>query len=256
MYQHQQQAQSTTSITPHTNPSPSGSSVSLSSASFPVPPKRKSSHPPTPRGLTPSFSSSTVSGISKSISTLEVGRTAASLSAPANSLPRETAAEATNRANAWQTLCVRVLPLFNGQGLKGHMEDMNDLVSTWLGDSHGQSIADDLNEMLTTGLLTLSSKLAVVGDEVLASRVVEVWIFFFSTVVPYLQGVFLPVRTQWRQAEGRVGDPPDVRTMSLIGFRDQILIPLSGRLIEGFPRLSVDIENGRKHYEQSARNAG
>jgi hypothetical protein len=29
---------------------------------------------------------------------------------------------------AWQALCTRVLPLFNGEGLKGCMEDLNDLV--------------------------------------------------------------------------------------------------------------------------------
>ncbi|KAJ3185666.1 hypothetical protein HDU87_000290 [Geranomyces variabilis] len=156
-----------------------------------------------------------------------------------------------SRANAWQALSTKVLPLFNGQGLRGHMEDMNELVSTWLGESYSsQAINDDLNEMLTTGLLTLSTKLAAVGDEGLANRIVEVWSFFFTTVVPYLQGVFLPVRTQWRLADA---DPPDVRMLTLCGFRDQILLPLSGRMVECFPRLSTDIENGRKVNDTASR---
>ncbi|KAI8590660.1 HbrB-like-domain-containing protein [Geranomyces variabilis] len=156
-----------------------------------------------------------------------------------------------SRANAWQALCIKVLPLFNGQGLRGHMEDMNELVSTWLGESYSsQAINEDLNEMLTTGLLTLSTKLAAVGDEGLANRIVEVWSFFFTTVVPYLQGVFLPIRTQWRLVDA---DPPDVRMLTLCGFRDQILLPLSGRMVECFPRLSTDIENGRKVNDTASR---
>ncbi|KAJ3147165.1 hypothetical protein HDU89_005762 [Geranomyces variabilis] len=253
----------------------------------PVPPKRKSSQPPTPSGLTPS--SSSLSGIAKSVSTVEVpaaggsgsgsggggsfsgsgggsggggggsgsgsggggtsvgNRTQASLSI----VNRETAAGAMSRANAWQALCTKVLPLFNGQGLRGHMEDMNELVSTWLGESYSsQAINEDLNEMLTTGLLTLSAKLAAVGDEGLANRIVEVWSFFFTTVVPYLQGVFLPIRTQWRLVDA---DPPDVRMLTLCGFRDQILLPLSGRMVDCFPRLSTDIENGRKVNDTASR---
>ncbi|KAJ3162041.1 hypothetical protein HDU86_005739 [Geranomyces michiganensis] len=269
----------------------------------PVPPKRKSSQPPTSGGLTPS-SSLSLSGIAKSVSTVEVavggppaaggggggvvagsgagtgggsgsgaggpvggsgvnssavsvsGRTQPSLSAT----NRETAAGATTRANAWQALCTKVLPLFNGQGLRGHMEDMNDLVSTWLGESYSvQAINEDLHELLTTGLLTLSTKLAAVNDEGLANRIVEVWSFFFTTVVPYLQGVFLPLRTQWRlggptSVSSDANDPPpDVRMLTLCGFRDQILLPLAGRMGECFPRLSADIENGRKVNDTASR---
>lgn len=30
--------------------------------------------------------------------------------------------------DAWQAICVRVLPLFNGEGVRGYIEDVNDLV--------------------------------------------------------------------------------------------------------------------------------
>lgn len=32
------------------------------------------------------------------------------------------------QGDAWQTLCVRVLPLFNGEGVQGAIEDLNDLL--------------------------------------------------------------------------------------------------------------------------------
>ncbi|KAJ3010458.1 hypothetical protein HKX48_007393 [Thoreauomyces humboldtii] len=221
-------------------------------------------------GTSPNSSSANM--YNKSVSTLEARNAAVKEG-------RETAAEAMSRANAWAALCSKVLPLFNGQGLKGHMEDMNALVGAWLGDLGESAVVEDLNELFTTGLLTLSSKLAVVGDEVLASRVVEVWTFYFGTVVPYLQGVFLPIRTLWRsssssssggptsgggggggggggndQSTRTVPDlPPDVRTIALLSFRDHILIPLAHRMQDSFPRLSADIENGRKVNETASR---
>ncbi|TPX68551.1 hypothetical protein SpCBS45565_g02995 [Spizellomyces sp. 'palustris'] len=235
----------------------STSSVSLSgvvsSSGLLVAPPRKSSQivtsatSPAPasissQGLSPSYSHTSVSNINKSLSTLD-----------AQKISKDIAADSTIRGSAWQTLCVKVLPLFNGQGLKGHMEDMNELVSNWLTDTPAYLVVEELNDLLNTGMLTLGNKLATVANEVLASRLVEVWSFYFGTVVPYLQGVFLPVRTQWRNAAARTGDSPDVRKMALIAFRDQIIVPLGGRLTGIFPKLVADIENGRKINDTASR---
>jgi hypothetical protein len=46
----------------------------------------------------------------------------------------------TVQGDAWQTLCVRVLPLFNGEGVQGSIEDLNDLlryVLYWIKDGKG-----------------------------------------------------------------------------------------------------------------------
>jgi hypothetical protein len=32
------------------------------------------------------------------------------------------------QGDAWQTLCIRVLPLFNGEGVQGAIEDLNELL--------------------------------------------------------------------------------------------------------------------------------
>ncbi len=84
-------------------------------------------------------------------------------------------------------------------------------------------------------MLTLTSKLNNVGlssshshvpDEsmLVAARISELWNFFFGTVLPYLQGVFLPIRMIVKQ---RGGDPEliDVRRMGLESFRINIVLP-------------------------------
>ncbi|KAI9090814.1 HbrB-like-domain-containing protein [Phlyctochytrium arcticum] len=168
-------------------------------------------------------------------------------------MSREAIDPGAYRGGAWQALCQKVLPLFNGQGLKGHMEDLNDLVSNWLSDTPANVVVDDLNDLFTTGMMVLGNKIVAVADEALAGRLVEVWSFYFGTVVPYIQGVFLPVRTSWRTSGNRTGEPPNVREMSLVSFRDHIIAPLGGRLTEIFPRLVADIENGRKMNDTATR---
>ncbi|KAI9277835.1 hypothetical protein BY458DRAFT_432523 [Sporodiniella umbellata] len=34
----------------------------------------------------------------------------------------------SSQEDAWQTLCVRILPLFNGEGVQGSIEDLNELL--------------------------------------------------------------------------------------------------------------------------------
>jgi hypothetical protein len=57
-------------------------------------------------------------------------------------------------------------------------------------------LCDEINELLKNGMLTLNAKLGDVPDEKLVSRLVEVWSFFFGTVLPYFEGVFLPLQTE------------------------------------------------------------
>ncbi|KAF9929108.1 hypothetical protein BGZ67_006592 [Mortierella alpina] len=96
--------------------------------------------------------------------------------------------------DVWQALCIKVLTLFNGQGLTGAIEDLNDLVRRCLLTRSAFQLCDEINELLKNGMLTLNAKLGDVPDEKLVSRLVEVWSFFFGTVLPYFEGVFLPLQ--------------------------------------------------------------
>ncbi|KAI8596355.1 HbrB-like-domain-containing protein [Dissophora ornata] len=108
--------------------------------------------------------------------------------------------------DVWRDLCIRVLTLFNGQGLAGTIEELNDL---------------------------------------LVARLVEVWSFFFGTVLPYFEGVFLPLQTELKTDAGRNHDdsePENVRTMALTGFRDLVILPMVDRLGGVFANLFTDID--------------
>ncbi|KAG0206490.1 hypothetical protein BGX28_002073 [Mortierella sp. GBA30] len=98
--------------------------------------------------------------------------------------------------DVWQNLCIKVLTLFNGQGLTGAIEDLNELVRRCLDTRSPFKLCDEINELLKNGMLTLNAKLGDVPDEKLVSRLVEVWSFFFGTVLPYFEGVFLPLEVQ------------------------------------------------------------
>ncbi len=135
---------------------------------------------------------------------------------------------------SWQGICVKVLPLFNGDGVRGCMEDLNDSIALWIKDTPAPHAAEELMEMMSAGMLTLTSKLSTTtgqafmnaGEEhVLAcARLAELWTFFYGTVLPYLAGVFLPVKLVVRPV--KMTDMLDVRNVAMFSFRDYVVIPM------------------------------
>ncbi|GAA5843028.1 hypothetical protein JCM9279_001834 [Rhodotorula babjevae] len=170
--------------------------------------------------------------------------------------------------DAWQQVCVRVLPLFNGEGIRGFVEDLNALVTSHVQRRFAQSqsarqrsannpsvnvaslvtglIIADLTDLIRTGLTTLAHKLAPpapaqpLDNGRLLARLNEVWLFFFTGILPHLEAVFWVLRSDERlraavgheartareREEGRI----DVRRIALIEFRDEILHPGMDRL--------------------------
>ncbi|KAK3825869.1 MAG: HbrB-like-domain-containing protein [Benniella sp.] len=119
--------------------------------------------------------------------------------------------------DVWQALCIKVLTLFNGQGLTGAIEDLNDLK--------------------------------------LVSRLVEVWSFFFGTVLPYFEGVFLPLQIELKNCHAKKMDsePENVRTMALTGFRDLVILPMVDRLGGVFVNLFHDMDTSIPVADTAAR---
>ncbi|KAF8943984.1 hypothetical protein BGZ47_004789 [Haplosporangium gracile] len=105
--------------------------------------------------------------------------------------------------DVWQALCIKVLTLFNGQGLTGAIEDLNELVRRSLTTRNAFMLCDEINELLKNGMLTLNAKLGDVPDEKLVSRLVEGWSFFFGTVLPYFEGVFLPLQIELKTCHAK-----------------------------------------------------
>lgn len=75
-------------------------------------------------------------------------------------------------------------------------EDLNILVKQHIKQvvSRGFSRAlatleSDVNELLESGMLTLSAKFGNLEDEKLLPRSIEVWVLFYDQILPYVEGV-------------------------------------------------------------------
>ncbi|ORY78228.1 HbrB-like-domain-containing protein [Protomyces lactucae-debilis] len=142
--------------------------------------------------------------------------------------------------DTWSLLCARVLPLFCGEGLRQPVEDLNRLVSTYLRyciDNKEQShLVEDLVELFETGTASLDNNLAAMNDEKLIHRLVEIWVFYFSSVLPYLEATFLPLTVEFSSnaspylADSGNVDSLSIHLLALQAYRDVIVLPLKTRL--------------------------
>lgn len=177
-----------------------------------------------------------------------------------------------------------MIPAFsNGEGQRGYIEDLNDLVSLHikrtterLGKTGNalNALSNDLVDLLAMGMLTLNAKLVDLSDDRLLVRIVsiqtrggcrnladiipafqtEVWNFFFIGCLPYIEGIFLPLRTDsiLRAILGNSGmsntgrsmsfnssttrdaaEVIDIRRIALRAFRDHLVLPIVDRVRRG-----------------------
>ncbi|CAG8433012.1 6314_t:CDS:2 [Ambispora gerdemannii] len=162
--------------------------------------------------------------------------------------------------DGWLTLCINVLPLFNGEGLKMSIEDLNELLRGCIRDKTTESLYNDIIELLASGMSTLNSKLRDVPDEKLVSRLNELWSFYFGTVIPYFEGVFLPLQIQANNSTTATINALShnsvnslVRRMVLMSFRDQVILPMGDRVDEAFNKLFHDFDSGIPVADTAAR---
>ncbi|KZP00772.1 HbrB-domain-containing protein [Calocera viscosa TUFC12733] len=177
---------------------------------------------------------------------------------PPSQLPSlaSTHAQLASQGEPWPLLHVHVLPLFNGEPLRCPIEDLNVLVRNHLHAAISRSpskvmqmMEAELNELVSTGMVTLNAGLHVLEGDKLLSRLVDKWGFFYGQVLPYVEGVFLPFQTDpllrgLRSSAKRVKDQADedatitapanrvdVRMLVLHAFRDRVLDGLYPKLL-------------------------
>ncbi|KAJ9053258.1 hypothetical protein DSO57_1026108 [Entomophthora muscae] len=161
------------------------------------------------------------SAVQKSLSALDLKAMTRDISMGGDSL---------NAEESWPSLVVRVLPLFNGERLNGHIEDLNEVVRACLRNVDVATLTRDIyNDLLAAGMFTINAKLVGVHEDKVASRLVELWSFFLGTVLPYLEGVFLPHQIELLQLK-RSNSLNSVRTMALTSFKEQVIVPFMARL--------------------------
>ena len=133
----------------------------------------------------------------------------------------------TMTEDVWPAICSIVFGLFMGEGLRTPVEDMNNLVQLYLTSTAAVDISGiaraALTELLENGMQMLGYSATNLSDEKAIDRLVEVWSFFYGTILPYLEAVFLPFQLD----ESVRVDP---RRLSIIAFRDIIVFTYQNRL--------------------------
>ena len=133
----------------------------------------------------------------------------------------------TMTEDVWPAICSNVFGLFMGEGLRTPVEDMNNLVQLYLTSTAAVDISGiaraALTELLENGMRMLGYSATNLSDEKAIDRLVEVWSFFYGTILPYLEAVFLPFQLD----ESVRVDP---RRLSIIAFRDVIVFNYQNRL--------------------------
>ncbi|CAO3695102.1 unnamed protein product [Rhizopus microsporus] len=159
----------------------------------------------------------------------------------------------SSQEDAWQTLCVRVLPLFNGEGPQGAIEDLNELLRRCLTDPISPQFYHDIEALLRDGMFTLNSKMFGVTDEKLLDRLVEQWSFFFTYALPYFEAVFLPLRTDIIYRSADEAEAWNVRNMALRSFRDNVILLQTKRLEDVFNKLFTDFGSSQNPAATAAK---
>ncbi|PGH00122.1 hypothetical protein AJ79_08305 [Helicocarpus griseus UAMH5409] len=168
--------------------------------------------------------------------------------------------------DAWDFLKAKLLVLFEGEEIRIALEDLNKLVTIHIQRCvlkyMPSVIVEDLRDLLETGFTSLNHSLDSVADERLVPHLVQMWLFVFGTVLPFIQAVFLPLDLEFKgrgsimkpheakefwgalpngeSSNRSMGDELDVRTIVLISFRDNVVLARYEILKATFSRLSLE----------------
>lgn len=188
--------------------------------------------------------------------------------------------------DAWPFLKAKLLIIFEGEDLRLPIEDFNRLVSYdpfVLSPFRPQTlltyprlhlqrciqrraptlIVEDLRDLLNTGFSSLDQTLRRTPDDRLIPHLVEMWLFTFTSILPYMQAVFLPLDLEF-SGHGPLMSPEtardfwgalpsstsgsnipasqalEVRRIVLVAYRDTVILPRFDTLKTIFSRLSLD----------------
>lgn len=168
----------------------------------------------------------------------------------------------------WQSICVRLFPLFNHETLGVHTEAISDSSEMYVHqvfECNAEYALDELESHLhkfaLTGLLSITTKLQGLQGISLLQGFTNAWRAYYSTILPYLQASLLPLDSTASQlaylhkaAQRRrtdsfrsydhdlmpTQDTPkatprtrgvNVRRVLLLAFRDRVVLPIHDWLL-------------------------
>ncbi|CAI4219687.1 unnamed protein product [Parascedosporium putredinis] len=171
--------------------------------------------------------------------------------------------------DAWPFLKAKILVVFQGEDLRISIEDLNRVVTLHIQyciqRRSPNIILEDIRDLLSTGFLSLDQALRKTPEDRVIPALVELWLFTFTSVLPYMQAVFLPLdlefagvgslltpdkaRDFWggvleSGVQGSHVAPAsaviDVRRLVLNAYRDIVILPRYDTLKTIFSRLSLE----------------
>ncbi|KAK7919969.1 hypothetical protein PG985_007991 [Apiospora marii] len=179
--------------------------------------------------------------------------------------------------DAWPYLKAKLLAIFEGEDLRLPIEDFNRVVTMHIQFAiqrrSAHIIVEDVRELLSTGFLSLDFALRRTPEDRLIPALAELWVFTFTSILPYMQAVFLPLDLEFsgtgplmtadqaRDFWGAIlpntsndapppyptatttpATPPtlDIRRLVLLSYRDTLILPRYDKLKMIFSRLSLE----------------
>ncbi|XP_066526108.1 proline-rich protein 5-like [Hoplias malabaricus] len=129
-----------------------------------------------------------------------------------------------SNASVWNSVQTAVIKVFQGGGLQtNELYNLNESIR-WLQRTELGSFITEYfqDQLLNKGLAHILEKIQLHKDENWLQALSEIWIAFFTEILPTLQAIFYPVQ----------GQELTVRQMALLGFRDLVLLklPLENKL--------------------------
>ncbi|TQW00157.1 hypothetical protein V2A60_001269 [Cordyceps javanica] len=170
---------------------------------------------------------------------------------------------------AWPYLKSLLLVVFQGEDLRLPVEDINRVVQMHIQycihKRSPLSMLEDLRELLAKGFSSLDHTLRQAPEDRFIPTLVELWLFTFTSILPYLQAIFVPLELEvagrgsiltYEQARDFWGSlsastdktakstPPtvtfDIRRLVLAAYRDMVILPRYETLKTIFSRLSLE----------------
>ncbi|XP_007244304.3 proline-rich protein 5-like [Astyanax mexicanus] len=123
-----------------------------------------------------------------------------------------------SNASVWNSVQTAVIKVFQGGGLQSNeLYSLNESIR-WLQRTELGSFITEYfqDQLLTKGLAHILEKIQHHDDENCLQALSEMWVAFFTEILPTLQAIFYPVQ----------GQELTVRQMALLGFRDLVLMKL------------------------------
>ncbi|RKF57426.1 putative HbrB [Erysiphe neolycopersici] len=153
--------------------------------------------------------------------------------------------------DAWPFLRTKLLAVFEGEDVRLPVEDFNQVVMLHIQATHrkrtqAKNLTDDLLDLLRNGFTLMNQSLRFTPDKHLISHLVEMWIFTFTVILPFMQAVFLPFDLEISknicksQDVSSSQDDLNVRSMVLRSYRDVVILSRFEKLKDLFSRLHLD----------------